>query len=105
MPGLVRRCWGESRPLTSMVNARLIHDVYLSIILLILSMRASEVAVVGSGSREFVLHDADYDEAFDRFEYWFALIWTDENPKSASLDWVPVATPLGRFASRARLLP
>src|SRR5258708_36878139 len=41
-----------------MVNARLIHDVYLSIILLILSSRASEVAVVGNGSREFVLGDA-----------------------------------------------
>jgi hypothetical protein len=41
--------------------------------------------------REFLPLDADYDEAFDRFEYWFALIWTDENPKSASLDWVPVA--------------
>jgi hypothetical protein len=39
--------------------------------------------------REFLPLDADYDEAFDRFEYWFALIWTDENPKSASLDWVP----------------
>jgi hypothetical protein len=49
--------------------------------------------------REFLPLDADYDEAFDRFEYWFALIWTDENPKSASLDWVPVAAPLGRFAS------
>jgi CHAD domain-containing protein len=41
-----------------MVNARLIRDVYLSIILLILSIQASEVAVVGDGSREFVLGHA-----------------------------------------------
>lgn len=47
--------------------------------------------------REFLPVDADYDEAFDRFEYSLALIWTDENPNSANLDWFPLV-PLGRFA-------
>ena len=47
--------------------------------------------------REFLPFDSDYDEAFDRFEYSLALIWTDENPQSANLDWFPLV-PLGRFA-------
>ena len=42
----------------SMVDARLTHDVYLLISLIILAARLSEVTSVGNGSREFVLDDA-----------------------------------------------
>jgi hypothetical protein len=44
--------------------------------------------------REFVPSDRVYDEIFDRFEYFFALIWIDESFIGARLDRVP----LGRFA-------
>lgn len=47
--------------------------------------------------REFLPSDADYDEAFDRFEYLTALVWVDENPRSARLDWVPSDAPSGKF--------
>ena len=48
---------------------------------------------------EFIPFDADYDDAFNRFEYLMALVWVDANPKSANLDWIPEDAPLGRFAS------
>ncbi|HET9402100.1 MAG TPA: PilZ domain-containing protein [Candidatus Acidoferrales bacterium] len=47
--------------------------------------------------REYLPSDADYDEAFDRFEYLTALVWVDENPRSARLDWVPLDAPSGKF--------
>ena len=47
--------------------------------------------------REFLPSDADYNEAFDRFEYLTALVWVDENPRSARLDWVPTDAPSGKF--------
>ena len=43
--------------------------------------------------------DSHYLEVFDRFEYLFALVWTDQNVMSASLGWIP----LGRFASKPTL--
>jgi hypothetical protein len=46
--------------------------------------------------RELVPSDSDYDEVFDRFEYMFSLIWTDENPENARGGWVP----LGRFVAK-----
>jgi len=49
--------------------------------------------------KEFIPLDADYDDAFDRFEYLTALVWIDDNPKSTNLGWVPADAPLGRFAS------
>jgi hypothetical protein len=48
--------------------------------------------------REFVHLTSEYEELFERFEYLLALTWTDENPQSIRLDWVPLAIPLGRFA-------
>lgn len=51
--------------------------------------------------REFLPSDADYDDAFDRLEYLMALVWVDENPKSARLDWVPSDAPAGKFISKA----
>ena len=50
--------------------------------------------------REFVPSDSDYDEAFDRFEYMFAMVWVDEKPKTASAGWVP----LGRFVRNYSVL-
>jgi hypothetical protein len=47
--------------------------------------------------REFLLADSDYNEVFELFEYLCALIWVDENPRSARLDWVPVDAPIGLF--------
>ena len=47
--------------------------------------------------REFLLADSDYHEVFERFEYLCALIWVDENPRSARLDWVPLDAPAGLF--------
>jgi len=47
--------------------------------------------------QEFLLADSDYSEVFERFEYLCALIWVDENPRSARLDWVPVDAPAGLF--------
>ena len=43
--------------------------------------------------------DSHYLEVFDRFEYLFALVWTDQNVMSASLGCVP----LGRSASKPTL--
>jgi hypothetical protein len=51
--------------------------------------------------REFIPSDQEYNGVFDRFEYLLALVWTDENPRSALIDWVPVGGPLGLFASKA----
>lgn len=49
---------------------------------------------------EFLLADSDYDDVFERFEYLCALVWVDENPRSARLDWVPVDAPIGLFMRR-----
>ena len=47
--------------------------------------------------REFLLAESDYDDVFGRFEYLCALVWVDENPRSARLDWVPLDAPIGLF--------
>jgi hypothetical protein len=50
--------------------------------------------------REFVPSDSDYDDVFDRFEYLFALVWVDQNSKSATAGWIP----LGRFMRKYSVL-
>lgn len=50
--------------------------------------------------RGLVSFATEYDELFDRFEYLLALIWTDEDPQSISLDWIAQDVPLGLFAPK-----
>ena len=51
--------------------------------------------------REFIPSDREYSSIFDRFEYILALVWTDQNPSSTRVDWIPVDGPLGLFAAKA----
>jgi len=66
-----------------------------------LSASAYLYAFLRERLREFVPSDTEYSAVFDRFEYLLALVWTDQNPNSTRVDWIPVDGPLGLFASKS----
>jgi hypothetical protein len=65
-----------------------------------LSASAYLYAFLRERLREFVPSDTEYSAVFDRFEYLLALVWTDQNPNSTRVDWIPTDGPLGLFASK-----
>jgi hypothetical protein len=50
--------------------------------------------------RPFLPSDLQYDDAFDRFEYLFALVYLDAQDREGSFAWAPA----GRFAWRNRFI-
>jgi hypothetical protein len=66
-----------------------------------LSASAYLYAFLRERLREFVPSDTEYSAVFDRFEYLLAMVWTDQNPNSARVDWIPIDGPLGLFASKS----
>ncbi len=51
--------------------------------------------------KEFLPHDAQYEECFDRFEYILAMVYADEENKQGD-DWAWV--PTGRFGWRKNII-
>lgn len=66
-----------------------------------LSASAYLYAFLRERLREFVPSDREYSAVFDRFEYLLAMVWTDQNPNSTRVDWIPIDGPLGLFASKS----